>query len=111
MPPLTSDGYFKGEEPVLSEMNNTWCGDSIRFELKKWPELFLYSKTDFYVPHTYLENEVIKRHIESGREVITKRWNKSPHVCHLKAHRKSYTEEVQNFLDKAYFSKLRRNCN
>lgn len=25
---------------------------------KKWPELFLYSKTDFYLPWKYLENEV-----------------------------------------------------
>ena len=92
-------------------MENTWCGDSIRFESNKWPELFLYSKTDFYVPHTFLENEVIKRHIEAGRDVTTKCWDKSPHVCHLKKHKKSYIEEVHNFVDKAYFSQKRRNLN
>ena len=88
-------------------MQNIWCGDSVRFEATNWPELFLYSKTDFYVPHYFLEDEVIKRHIEYGRNVTIKRWDKSPHVCHLKKHKKSYTEEVHNFLDKAYFSPLR----
>ena len=105
--PYIKDGYFKGEEPVLSEMNNTWCGDHIRFEVEKWPELFLYSKGDFYVPHTYLENEVIKRHAETGRNVTTKLWEKSAHVCHLKNHKKSYYEEVHKFLYNAYFSKLK----
>ena len=88
-------------------MRDTWSGDSIRFELdKKWPELFLYSKSDFYVPHTFIEEEVIKRHIEAGRNVTTKCWNKSAHVCHLKKHKKSYIEEVHNFLDASYFSRL-----
>ena len=109
--PYIKDGYFKGEEPVLSEMNNMWCGDHIRFENEKWPELFLYSKGDFYVPHTYLDEEVIRRHAESGRDVTTKLWEKSSHVCHLKNHKKSYCEEVHNFLDKTYFSKIKEKVN
>ena len=107
--PYIKDGYLKGKEPELSEMNNMWCGDHIRLCNEKYPELFLYSKGDFYVPHTYLDNEVIKRHIESGRDVTTKLWEKSSHVCHLKNHKKSYCQEVHDFLYKTYFSKIKRN--
>ena len=47
--------------------------------------------------------------IESGRDVTTKLWEKSSHVCHLKNHKKSYCQEVHDFLNKTYFSKIKGN--
>ena len=54
-------------------MRNLCTGDSNRFEIEKCPELFLYFKSDFYLPHTYLDNEVIKKHTEVGKHASNKR--------------------------------------
>ena len=99
---------LKGQPVELDTMEGKWAGDSIRLARpdQRWPELFLYSKTDFYLPHKYSEDKVIAAHLESGRDVTTKRWNKSPHVCHLKKHGKEYKATVYDFLDKIYFAKL-----
>jgi hypothetical protein len=44
----------------MSEIDGIWSGDFLKNQTdKKWPELFLYSKTDFYLPWRYLEDEVI----------------------------------------------------
>ncbi len=48
--------YFQGLPVELSMMNETWAGDFYRdAKSKKWPELFLYSKSDAYLPYQYLE--------------------------------------------------------
>ena len=99
---------LQGKTPILSEMEDTWCGDSIRYAKphQRWPELFLYSKTDTYLPYKTLEQNVINPHRENGRDVSTKCWDKSPHVGHLKAHPKEYKEVVHDFLYKHYFSTI-----
>ena len=92
----------------MDTIEGRWAGDSIRFARKdqRWPELFLYSKTDWYLPHKYLEDKVITPHLEGGRDVTSKCWNRSNHVCHLKKYGKEYQETVHDFLAKIYFDKL-----
>ena len=53
----------------MSEIDDTWCGDFMRRERKNWPELFLYSKKDFYLPWQYME-ETIDQRQKDGREVL-----------------------------------------
>ena len=101
---------LKGQEPVYDTIEGKWSGDSLRFprpDQKAWPELFLYSKTDFYLPHKYLEDKIIRPRLEAARDVTTKRWDKSPHVCHLKKHRKEYKIAVHDFLHQKYFQPLK----
>ena len=52
-----------GKLPEVSEMEGINCADSIRNARpdQKWPELFLYSKNDFYVKHNFIEDKVRTR--------------------------------------------------
>lgn len=88
-------------------MDETWSGDYLKRELApRWPELFLYSKTDFYLPYKYLEEEVLRAHREAGRDVSAHRWDKSSHVAHLRAHRKSYEAACLDFVFEKHFKRL-----
>ena len=89
----------------MSEIDDTWCGDFMRRERKKWPELFLYSKKDFYLPWQYME-ETIDQRQKDGREVVARCFDKSKHVSHLPGNKREYVAAVHNFLELAYFSKL-----
>jgi len=100
---------IQGKQPQLSEMEGIWSGDSIRMARpdQNWPELFLYSNSDFYVPSTFIEEKVIAEHAKAGRDITAKRWEKSAHVCHLKKHRVDYEDTIHRFLDDKYFADLR----
>ena len=89
----------------MSEIDDTWCGDFMRRERKTWPELFLYSKKDFYLPWQYME-ETIDQRQKDGREVVARCFDKSKHVSHLPGNKREYVAAVHNFLELAYFSKL-----
>ena len=89
----------------MSEIDDTWCGDFMRRERKTWPELFLYSKKDFYLPWHYME-ETIDQRQKDGREVVARCFDKSKHVSHLPGNKREYAAAVHNFLELAYFSKL-----
>jgi len=90
-------------------MNNTWAGDFYRdAKNRPWPELFLYSKTDKYLPWQYLDNEVLKPRKDAGRDFRAKCWQKSGHVAHLRANPKEYEEEVLNFLFEKYFKEVKK---
>ena len=68
--------------------------------------MFLYSKTDFYLPWQHLEKEVLSvREAQGGRDFRTVRWDKSPHVGHLRNYKQQYSGHVLNFLYDKYFSK------
>merc|ERR1719447_2174700 len=59
---LAWDNYIlrmKGQEPVISTMEGTWTGYWARDQELGAKELFLYSKSDFYIPYRYLEEPVI----------------------------------------------------
>ena len=90
---------------IMSEIDDTWCGDFMRRERRQWPELFLYSKRDFYLPWRYMEETVDQRR-KDGREVVARRFPKSKHVSHLPGNRREYVAAVHDFLELAYFSKL-----
>ena len=42
---------LRGQEALISTMDNTWTGAWARDLNCHLPELFLYSKTDFYIPY------------------------------------------------------------
>ena len=90
---------------IMSEIDDTWCGDFMRRERRQWPELFLYTKRDFYLPWRYMEETVDQRR-KDGREVVARRFPKSKHVSHLPGNRREYVAAVHDFLELAYFSKL-----
>ena len=95
--------YFRGLPVELSMMNETWAGDFYRdAKSAKWPELFIYSKSDAYLPYEYLENKVLAPRKEVGRDFRTKFWVKSPHVAHLRANPGDYEKAVLDF----YFEKI-----
>ena len=102
--------YRKGlKSELISSMDGLWSGEYAAQETAeqaKWPELFLYSKTDFYLPYEFLESEVLARRAEQKREFRTKRWEKSGHVEHLRAHKREYVDAVHSFIDEVYFSSL-----
>ena len=98
---------FDGLPVELSMMEEQWAGDYVRDEVQKWPELFFYSKNDWYLPYDYLEKDVLSKRKAQGRPFTAKCWDKSPHVAHLRAHKKEYQNTVLNFLYKSYFQELK----
>ena len=44
------------------------------------------------------------REAQGGRDYRTVRWDKSPHVGHLRKHKQQYPGHVLNFLQDKYFS-------
>jgi hypothetical protein len=103
----------KGLLLELSEIDGVWSGDYLRQErpAQPWPELFLYSKADFYLPHAYLEEHVLKprrQQTSPARNVRTICWDNSAHVAHLRKHKKEYTNAVLDFIMEAYFQKIKK---
>ncbi len=96
--------WTRGQPIIVSEIDNTFAGDFLRADRKPWPELFLYSKTDFYLPWRHMEETLAMRRKEQPeRRVTAKRWDKSAHVGHLMAHRAQYEATVRDFLWESYF--------
>jgi hypothetical protein len=88
----------------FSQIDNTWAGHYKRHENTDWPELYMYSKTDRYLPYTYMEETIEMRKKGNKRMVFTKKWDKSVHVCHLQEHPEEYPAAIQHFLFEVYFS-------
>ena len=96
--------YYQGLPVELSMMNETWAGDYYRdAKAKKWPELFIYSKSDTYLPYQYLEQEVLAPRTAVDRDFRTQFWVKSPHVAHLRANPGEYEKAVLDFVYDKYF--------
>ena len=110
---------LEGKEALISTMDNTWTGHWARDLNCNLPELFLYSKSDIYTSYRYgwkylslycpnktislscsrhLESEVIPARRDKALSLTVKRWDKSPHVSHLRAHRREYEQTIQQFL-------------
>jgi len=96
---------LRGLPTVISTMDNTWTGYWARDYNYSIQELFLYSKSDFYTPYKYLEEEVIPNRQKIAKCVTTHRWEKSPHVGHLRKYEEEYTKEIEMFLKCMHFSK------
>ena len=57
-----------------SSIDGLWSGEYVAQEEKvHWPELFLYSKSDFYLPYEHLEQEVLAKRKALGRDYRTVR--------------------------------------
>ena len=100
---------LKGLDPPLEMMEGTFCGDTVRLPRSehRWPELYIYSKRDLYVSYKFLEDQVIRPHLSSGRDVTSKRFDNSTHVCHLQRNKREYVEAVHQFLHKQHFSLIK----
>merc|ERR1711936_1439887 len=94
---------LQGLPTKISTMDSVWAGYWARDIKLSVPELFLYSKTDFYTPYKYLESDVIPRRREVAKSVTVHRWDKSPHVGHLRTHNKEYMELIEKFLQSLAF--------
>ena len=46
----------------------------------------------------HLELEVIPARLKKAQSLIVKRWDKSPHVGHLRAHKEEYAQTIEKFL-------------
>eukprot|EP00092_Neocalanus_flemingeri_P032431 GFUD01035272.1.p1 GENE.GFUD01035272.1~~GFUD01035272.1.p1 ORF type:complete len:333 (-),score=52.26 GFUD01035272.1:207-1205(-) len=88
----------------ISTMDNVWTGHWARDLRICVPEIFLYSKSDFYTSYKYLESDVIPIRSKIARTVTTRRWDRSPHVGHLRTHRKEYVDEIDKFLKTLSFT-------
>jgi len=80
-----------------------WAGDFGRDHCTNraaTPELFLYSNTDFYMPMHYMENTVLASRKKVGAPFRVVKFEGSPHVGHLRNHKKVYTNEILEFVTK-----------
>jgi len=87
-----------GQEALISTMNGTWTGFWAKDLECRLPEMFLYSKSDFYIPYKYLESEVLPARKARAASLRVKRWDNSPHVGHLRKNKLEYEHEIEQFL-------------
>merc|ERR1739838_213152 len=109
--------YWMFTERFLPCLVKKWKGKPIRFSLIQgiWaghfgrdhfmnrvaaPELFLYSNSDYYLPHQYLEKTVLAKRQDVGTPFRAVMFKGSAHVAHLRNHSKAYTEEITKFVTK-----------
>ncbi|XP_023335074.1 uncharacterized protein LOC111706428 isoform X2 [Eurytemora carolleeae] len=90
----------QGLEAKLSTMDDIWCGYWARNLKLDVPELFIYSGSDFYIPASYIEGQVIPDRNKVSRDVLVCRFNRSPHVEHLRKNRVAYTEAIKQMVEK-----------
>ena len=91
---------WQGKPVLINMMNEQFCGHFARdhYRHAPVPELFLYSDKDFYLPTAYLEQEVLAPREIVGANFAAVKFSGSPHVAHLKHHKKKYKEEVIAFI-------------
>jgi len=93
---------WQGKPVTLNLINGIWCGHFGRDHHLQHPEvreLFLYSNKDFYLPVKYLEKEVLQVRKELGADFSVVKFKGSPHVAHLKHHKKKYKNSVVSFVE------------
>ena len=93
---------WQGKPVNLNLMDGQFCGHFARdhYRHSPVPELFLYSDKDFYLPHTYLEQEVLAPRQKVGTNFTAVKFHGSSHVAHLKHHKKQYKKEVIAFVSR-----------
>ena len=77
-----------------------WCGPYMRHvENEDWPLLFLYSKTDWMMPHTYVSLLIdFKKEQNPSRHIASKLFENAPHVAIMMKHPDEYQVELLQFL-------------
>lgn len=96
---------LKGQSLDLSLMDGVWAGHFGRDHSQSHPEiaeLFLYSNSDFYLPHKYLEAEVLDKRRKEGAKFSATRFEGSRHVQHFRKHPAQYEAAVSGFLRRTW---------
>lgn len=88
--------YFKHNRSL------NWAGNYMKYaENYDYPLLFLYSKKDNLMAHTFVTKVIqAKRDQNPQRIVLSKLYDKSPHVAHIRTYPDSYREEIKGFMSK-----------
>ncbi len=65
---------MKGLPAAINYLDGVWSGHFMRADafVSPWPELFLYSKKDFYLPQKYMEEIVLPERRTAGKTFYTK---------------------------------------
>ena len=97
MLPLSFKNYFKYEKSL------DFAGNYLMYkEDEAWPLLFLYSKTDILMPHTFVTKVIgRKKHQNPQRFIESELFEKSSHVAHLRKYPEEYKKNVAQFLLKS----------
>ena len=66
----------------------------------KLPVLFLYSTSDALIPFGAVEGMMARLAASGGCEVLSKRWERSPHAQHLRTDPDGYRAELQKVLSR-----------
>lgn len=99
-------GWRLGQTAIRSKQDGIWSGDYVRLERNcHWPELFLYSDSDLYMPAEHLEEQVLPGR-DRERYIRTKKFQGSRHVSHFPAHREDYENAVWQFVEDVLSEKL-----
>jgi len=80
---------------VTVTVTGTWAGHFGRDHCTarpRTPELFLYSTSDYYLSHQYLESAVLGLRVRAGTPYRAVRFEDSPHVGHLRVFRDKYIQ-------------------
>jgi len=79
-----------------------WAGPYLRHvENESWPLLFLYSKTDWMMPHTYVSLLIdSKKKQNPSRHITSKLFEKAQHVSIMMKHPEEYQSELVQFFSK-----------
>jgi len=96
---------LQGKEVLLSQMDGVWAGYFGRDHYHTHPspaELFLYSNADFYLPHKYLETQVLDKRRRDGARFSATRFHGSAHVQHYRKHPEQYEAAVSTFLRRTW---------
>jgi len=96
---------LQGKPVDLSLIEGVWAGhfgQEHYLHYPEIPELFLYSNSDFYLKHKYLETQVLARRRKAGANFQAVRFRGSAHVQHYRKHRAEYEGAVQAFLRTAW---------
>jgi len=92
---------LQGKPVDLSLMEGMWAGYFGRDHYLQHPdiaELFLYSNSDFYLNHKYLETEVLHRRRKEGANFSATRFRGSAHVQHYRKNKAGYEAAIASFL-------------
>ena len=79
---------------------NDWGGLYLKYvENENWPILFFYSYKDNLATHKYINHIIdVKKNQNPSRLIMTKFFQKSGHVTHLRKYPEEYTAELKSFL-------------
>jgi hypothetical protein len=73
--------------------------ENLKDDRNRWPQHFIYSKTDILIPFTDIEYFADYRQ-SVGIDVTSLCYDDSPHVKHYSHNKDSYVNSVCNFLNK-----------